>query len=122
MKEVITTPDGIKLTARYQGLIQTPSLKRDEDRWMFVINPKSTASGIVEKRMFDTAEEAKAEIMAEIRRRNRGARVETTMCGSIGIDLVISEEDAKDFQVTAWTIRKQWRTNWEKVEESGTTD
>lgn len=121
MKETMITPDGLKLTARYQGLIQTPSLKRDDDRWMFVYNPNCKASGIVAKRMFDTAEEAKAAIMEEIRQRNRGARVETTMCGSIGVDFVIDEKAAKDFEVTAWTIRKQWRTDWETIEESGTT-
>ena len=117
MKEVITTPDGMKLTARYQGLVQTPSLKRDGDRWRFVYNPKVTNPSFVAKRMFDTAEEAKAAIMAEIRECNRGARTETTVCGGIGIDFVIDEKAAKDFEITAWTIRKQWRTDWEKVEE-----
>lgn len=122
MKETMITPDGMKLTARYQGLIQTPSLKRDDNRWMIVFNPNSKATGIVGKREFDTAEEAKAAIMEEIRQRNRGARVETTMCGSIGVDFVIDEKSAKEFEVTAWTIRKQWRTNWENIEEFGTTD
>lgn len=121
MKEVITTADGLKLTARYQGLIQTPSLKRDDDRWMFVYNPNAKGSGIVAKRMFDTAEEAKAAIMEEICQRSKGARTETTMCGSIGVDFVIDEKSAKDFEVTAWYIRKQWVTNWETIEQSGTT-
>lgn len=121
MKETMITPDGMKLTARYQGLVQTPSLKRDDNRWMLVTNPNSKATGIAAKRDFDTAEEAKAAIMEMIRRNNRGARTETTMCGSIGIDFVIDEKSAKDFEITAWYIRKQWRTNWETTEESGTT-
>lgn len=121
MKETMITPNGMKLTARYQGLVQTPCLKRDDNRWMLVTNPNSKATGIASKRDFDTAEEAKAAIMEMIRKNNRGARTETTMCGSIGIDFVIDEKSAKDFEITAWYIRKQWRTNWETIEESGTT-
>ena len=121
MKEVITTPDGKKLIAVYQGLVQTPSLKRDENRYRFVYNPKVKSTSLFAQRMFDTPEEAKAAIMEEIRRCNRGARVETSYVGGIGIGLEIDEQMAKDFQITAWYIRKQWRTEWETVEKSGTT-
>lgn len=116
MKEVITTPDGMKLTARYRVRYQDRWLKKD-GRCMFVTNPKNARKHFSIQDLFDTEIEAKQALAALIRQYNKGARIETTACGDIGIDLVISEEDAKDMEIIWWKIEKQWRSDWEKVEE-----
>lgn len=112
MKEVITTPDGLKLTAKYRAVYQNSSMKR-EGRCMTVSNPKKANMNFAAQQLFDTAEEAKAELAKLIRKWNKGARIETTTCGMIGIDLVISEEDAKAMEIVYWEIQKQWRSDWE---------
>lgn len=116
MKEVITTPDGMKLTAKYRAVYQNRNMKQ-EGRCMCVTNPKKAGKGMVAQQLFDTAEEAKAELAKFIRKWNKGARIETTACGDIGIDLVISEEDAKYMEIVHWEIQKQWRSDWELLEE-----
>jgi len=117
MKETIITPDGMKLTAKYRACFQNRSMKK-EGRWMPVHNPKKLDKPLSVRQLFDTAEEAKAELAKEIRRLNKGARIETTVCGMIGIDLVISEEDAKFMEIVNWKIEKQWRSDWETVDKA----
>lgn len=117
MKEVITTPDGMKLTAQYRAVYQNRRLKA-EKRLMFVFNPKRGGQSIASQQLFDTAEEAKKALANEIRAMNKGARVETTRCGEIGIDLVIDEETAKEYEIIYWEIQKQWRSNWELTDSS----
>lgn len=112
MKEVITTPDGMKLTAKYRAVYQNSRMKQ-EGRCMTVSNPKKAGMNFATQQLFDTAEEAKAELAKLIRKWNQGARIETTACGMIGIDLVISEEDAKEMEIVYWEIQKQWRSDWE---------
>ena len=116
MKEVITTPDGMKLTAKYRAVYQNRTMKR-EGRCMCVSNPKKAGKGLAAQQLFDTAEEAKVELAKLIRERNKGARIETTTCGMIGIDLVIDEESAKHMEIVHWEIQKQWRSDWELLEE-----
>ena len=115
MKEVMTTPDGIKLTAKYRAVYQNRNMKA-EGRCMCVSNPKKQGQGLAASQLFDTPEEAKAELVKLIQKYNKGARIETTACGMIGIDLVINEEDAKYMEIVYWEIEKQWRSNWEVVE------
>lgn len=117
MKEVITTPDGMKLTAKYRAVYQNRSMKA-EGRCMCVSNPKKINQGLASSQLFDTAEEAKAELAKLIRKWNKGARIETTTCGMIGIDLVISEEDAKYMEIVNWEIQKQWRSDWEITDKA----
>lgn len=114
MKEVITTPDGMKLTARYRVRYQNRWLK-SEGRCMFVTNPKHARKHFSIQDLFDTEEEAKKALVDLIRECNKGARVETTVCGMIGIDLVISEDDAKDMEIVWYKVEKQWRSDWETV-------
>lgn len=52
-----------------------------------------------------------------IRQRAKGARVETQVCGGIGIDLVVDEDLANDMRIVEWKIRKQWKTKWETIGE-----
>lgn len=115
MKETITTPDGMKLTAKYRAIYQDRTMKQ-ENTFMTVWNPKKEHQNIAARQLFDTAEEAKTELAKLIKRFNKGARIETTTCGMIGIDLVISEEDANDMEIVYWEIQKQWRTSWEAVD------
>ena len=117
MKEVITTPDGMKLTAQYRAVYQNRRLKA-EKRCMCAFNPKRSGQNLASQQLFDTADEAKKALAEEIRRMNKGARVETTKCGDIGIDLVIDEETAKDHEIIYWEIQKQWRSNWEVTDTS----
>lgn len=117
MKEVITTPDGMKLTAKYRAVYQNRNMKA-EGRCMCVSNPKMAGKGLVASQLFDTAEEAKKELAKLIREWNKGARIETTTCGMIGIDLVIDEKDAKYMEIVHWEIQKQWRSNWETTDTS----
>lgn len=116
MKEVITTPDGMKLTAQYRAVYQNRRMKA-ENRFMWVSNPKRAGQSLSAQQLFDTAEEAKMALANEVRHWNKGARIETTTCGMIGIDLVISEEDAKYMEIVRWQIQKQWRSDWELLEE-----
>lgn len=117
MKEVITTPDGMKLTATYRAIYQDRRMKA-ENKFMPVWNPKHSGRSMAVQQQFDTYEEAKAELAKTICWLNRGARVETTSCGGIGIDLVIDEETAKDHEIIYWEIQKQWRSNWEITDTS----
>jgi len=117
MKEIITTPDGMKLTAKYRVAYQDRLLKQ-KNKCMFVWNPKKAGMNMSVQNLFDTAEEAMAELAKVIRKNNRGARIETTDCGGIGIDLVISEEDAKEHEIIRWEIQKQWRSDWDVVESA----
>lgn len=117
MKEVITTPDGMKLTARYRVRYQDRWLKKS-GRCMFVTNPKNARKHFSVQDLFDTEEEAMKALADLVRQCNRGARIETTACGSIGIDLVITEDDAKDMEIIWYKVEKQWRSDWEKVEEA----
>lgn len=116
MKETITTPDGMKLTAIYRGVYQTRNMAKT-DSWMFVTNPKNANKNLALQQQFYTAEETKAELAKLIRECNKGARVETTVCGSIGIDFVVSEEDAKEEEIVRWKIQKRWVSSWEVREE-----
>ena len=115
MKETLIV-DGIKLTAKYRAVYQNRNMK-SEGRCLCVSNPKKVGKGLAASQLFDTAEEAKLELANLIRKWNKGARIETTTCGMIGIDLVISEEDAKHMEIVHWEIQKQWRSNWELLEE-----
>jgi len=117
MKEVITTPDGIKLTAQYRAVFQNRNMKK-EGRCMTVTNPKRSKGPMSTWQLFDTADEAKAELAKEIKRFNKGARVETTTCGMIGIDLVIDEKDAEYMEIVYWEIQKRWVSSWEEIENS----
>ena len=63
---------------------------------------------------------SQSELAKLIRKWNKGARIETTTCGMIGIDLVISEEDAKYMEIVHWEIQKQWRSDWETQEKAQT--
>ncbi len=117
MKEVITTPDGMKLTARYRVRYQDRWLKKD-GRCMFVINPKNARKHFAVQNLFDSETEAMQALADLLRQCNKGARIETTSLGAISIDLVISEEDAKDSQIIWYKIEKQWCSDWEKVEEA----
>lgn len=117
MKEVITTPDGMKLTAQYRAVYQDRRMKK-ENRFMGVWNPKHISKNASVQQMFDTYEEAKAELAKTILLMNRDARVEIINCGDIGIDLVIDEETAKEHEIIYWEIQKQWRSGWELADSS----
>lgn len=116
MKETIVV-DGIELTAKYRAVYQNSRMKQ-EGRCLTVSNPKKTGQSLSAQQLFDSAEEAKAELAKLVRKFNKGARIETTTCGMIGIDLVISEEDAKVMEIVHWEIQKQWRSSWGLVEAS----
>lgn len=117
MKETITTPDGMKLRAVYRGCYQTCNMVK-ENRCMCVTNPKNAGKNFAIQQQFDSAEEAKTELVKLIQKYNNGARVETTACGCIGIDLVVTEEDAKEMQIVHWEVQKRWVSSWE-VQEKG---
>lgn len=117
MKETITTNEGMKLTAIYRAVYQTRRM-RQENKCMPVCNPKNALKNFALQTQFDSAEEAKAELAKMTRRCNSGARVETMACGGIGIDLVITEEDAKDGEIVHWEIQKRWISSWD-VQERG---
>ena len=39
------------------------------------------------------------------------------MCGGFGIDIVIDEDTANDMRIVDWKIQKQYKTQWELVDE-----
>ena len=113
MREVITTPDGLKLTAKYRAVYQDRRLKA-ENKCMFVWNPKQAGKAMHVQQLFDTQEEARQELAKMIQQmNNRKPGIETTVCGGIGIDLVVDEQAAKDGEIIYWEIQKRWVSDWE---------
>lgn len=120
MKEVITTPDGMKLTAQYRAVYQDRRMKA-EKKCMAVWNPKRTGQSMAAQQLFDTYKEALTELGKMIWKLNhRKAGVETTVCNGIGIDLVVDEQTAKDGEIVYWEIQKRWVSDWEVLETAET--
>lgn len=117
MKETITTPDGMKLTAIYRGVYQTRNMVM-RNQSMCVTNPKNAGKSFILQQHFDSAEEAKAALAKLIQEWNGGARVVATNGGCIGIDLVMTKEDAKGTDIVHWEVQKRWVSSWE-VQEKG---
>lgn len=117
------TVDGIELFARYQVVYRDAGMKSSGMGFWVLPNDKTDEKGWVAQHTFRTEAEAVKALNKLIRQRSRGARVETQVCGGIGIDFVVDEDLANDMRIVEWKIRKQWKTKWETkwetVGESG---
>ncbi len=109
--------DGIELFARYQVLYRDAGMKNMGMGFWVLENEKPDLKGWVAQHTFKTEADAVEALNKLIRKRNKGARVETQVCGGIGIDFVIDEDQANDMRIVDWKIRKQWKTKWETVGE-----
>lgn len=76
------------------------------------------------KRFYHTVEEAKAALNQYVSTWNKeyvydskGKRIETCVCGGIGIDSVSDEKRDADMMVVAWKIKVREVTPWEELEE-----
>ncbi len=109
--------DGIELFARYQVLYKDAGMKKMDTGFWVLENEKPDSKGWVAQLTFKTEADAVEALNKLIRRRNKGARVETQVCEGIGIDFVIDEDQANEMRIVDWKIRKQWKTKWETVGE-----
>ena len=108
------TVDGIELTPVWQVAYQDARMKRTGARFWLLANPNAPKNANwVGQYTFKSKEEAADALNALIRERSKGARVETCVCGGIGIDTVIDEDTANDMRIVDWMIRKQYKTPWE---------
>lgn len=89
-----------------------------ENRWINV-----AAWNDIGKRYCSTEAEARELLRDYIATWNRdfkygkdGKRVETQVCGMIGIDVVSRKEDDDRHRVVAWKIKVREVTEWEEVE------
>lgn len=114
--------DGIELYARYQVVYRDADMKKRNTGFWVLTNEKSTEKGWVSQHTFKTEADAVEALNELIRRRNKGARVESQMCGGIGIDFVVGEDLANDLRIVEWKIKKQWKTKWETVQEEAAHD
>lgn len=120
--EEVKVVDGIELFARYQVVYRDAGMKEHGMNFWVLENEKATEKGWVACHSFKTEAEAVDALNKLIRQRSKGARVETQVCGGIGIDFVIDEDTANDMRIVDWKIRKQWKTKWETVGEGGDED
>lgn len=112
------TVDGIELTPVWQVLYQDAWMKRTGRGFWILPNTKASESaGWVGQHTFKSKTDAVDGLNALMRERSKGARVETHMCGSFGIDTVIDEDTANDMRIVDWKIRKQYKTPWELEEQ-----
>lgn len=114
MEDKKITVDGIELFPVWQVTYQDAWMKRTEERFWLLANPNAPKNANwVGQYTFKSKEAAVDALNALIRERSKGARVETCVCGGIGIDTVIDEDTANDMRIVDWKIRKQYKTPWE---------
>lgn len=101
----------------WQVLYQDRWMEKNGEKFYVLINPNATG-GWASGRTFPTLEAAKAELEKLLRERNRGARVEKSICGDFGMDIVIDEETAEKYHIVHWKIRRQYKSGWEITEET----
>lgn len=117
MEDKKITTDGIELIPVWQVSYQDARMKRTGARFWLLANPNPPKNANwVGQYTFKSKEAAVDALNALIRERSRGARVETCVCGGIGIDTVIDEDTANDMRIVDWKIRKQYKSKWE-IEE-----
>ena len=71
----------------------------------------------VGRHTFKSQQAAVDALNALIRERSKGAHTQTQRCGGFGIDIVIDEDTANDMRIVDWKIQKQYKTQWELVDE-----
>lgn len=108
------------LKPSYRVCYQDRWMKERGDQFWVLENQSAIAAGKkgwVAQHTFPTYDLAKAALDRKIRECNRGAHVDTMVCGGIGMDIVVDEETAKSHQIIHWKIQKQFKSVWE-IEES----
>ena len=122
MEDKKITVDGIELTPVWQVAYQDARMKRTGGSFWILPNPKAPKNANwVGQYTFNSKEAAADALNALIRERSKGARVETGVCGGIGIDAVIDEDAANDMRIVDWKIRKQYKSKWEIEEQMEVT-
>ena len=123
MEDKKVTVDGIELFPVWQVGSQEAWMKRSGISMRALENPNAPKNANWTGRYtFKTKESAVDALNTLIRDRNRGARVETYVCGGIGIDTVVDEDSANDMRIVDWRIRKQYKTQWEVEEQMEVVD
>lgn len=123
MEDKKITVDGIELTPVWQVSYRDARMKRTGERFWLLANPNPPKNaGWVGQYTFKSKEAAVDALNALIRERSKGARVETCVCGGIGIDTVIDEDTANDMRIVDWRIRKQYKSKWEVEERMEVTE
>ena len=118
MEDKKITVDGIELTPVWQVSYQDAWMKRTGERFWLLANPNPPKNANwVGQYTFKSKEAAVDALNALIRERSKGARVETCVCGDIGIDTIIDEDTANDMRIVDWRIRKQYKSKWEIEEQ-----
>lgn len=108
---------GIELTPVWQVAYLDAWAQRAGRKMWLLPNPDTPRRGVSKDAYsFNSKEAAVDALNALIRVRSKGARVETRMCGSFGIDTVIDEDTANDMRIVDWKIRKQYKSKWETEE------
>ena len=95
--------------------------QQKENRWVNV--KKYFAENLGEYAYYSTEEEARNALQKYLALWNRefkydknGRRVETSVCGSIGIDTISKKEDDDAQRVVRWKIKVREVTDWEEIE------
>ena len=120
MEDKKITTDGIELIPVWQVLYQQAWQKRAGDNRFWILrNPDADQqkANWVGQHTFKDKQKAVDALNALIRDHSKGARIETTVCGGIGVDIAIDEDTANDERIVNWKIRKQYKTPWELDEE-----
>jgi hypothetical protein len=77
----------------------------------------------VKNRYYSTEAEARKALASYVAKWNKdfqydkdGKRIETQVCGMIGIDVVSRKQDDDRLRVVAWKIKRREVTDWEEVD------
>ena len=111
--------DGVELIPVWRVLYQDAWMKRS-GRGFWIL--ENMAKGWQEmnwvgRHTFKSQQAAVDALNALIRERSKGAHTQTQRCGCFGIDIVTDEDTANDMRIVDWKIQKQYKTQWELVDE-----
>ena len=122
MEDKKITVDGIELIPVWQVAYLDAWAQRAGRKMWLLPNPDTPRKGVSnDAYLFKSKEAAVDALNALIRERSKGARIETCVCGGIGIDTVIDEDTANDMRIVDWRIRKQYKSKWEVEEQMEVT-
>ena len=105
------------MTKQYLVLVQQKYQQKDGDWWNLRVLLGDSAMG--RKRYYTDLAEAKKKLAEYLAKQNRGARVERTAVGGIGLLTEIDEDTANDLTVVDWVIQEREVTPFVEIERMG---
>lgn len=116
MKEVMITPDGMKLTAQYRVVYQTRNMENDGEN--ATLNILKKHNGMISPvTLFDTYYEAKAELEKLIKRSPPMEKIKEII-RETGVEVSELVEKYASKEIVHWEIQKQWRSDWDTIDKA----